>query len=141
MDRLITPDEAASLLRLSVYTMKDYARSGVIPAIKVGKAWRFSEQELTAWLAAQHTGPSVSTFGPAGGGQSIARDRAVEEAGRSDARDPYMKRVLESRRAAFAALDEIKKRIEPFNVDALVEEAKRERDERADRWLKKEDGR
>lgn len=140
MDRLITPDEAAALLRLSVYTVEDYARSGVIPAIKVGKAWRFSEQELTAWLAAQHTGPSAGSYGPAGGGQSVARDRAIREPG-VGTQDLYRKSMLEQRRAALDALGEIKKRMAPFNVQALVEEMKRERDERYERLLKKGDGR
>lgn len=140
MDRLITPEEAASLLRLSVYTVEDYARKGVIPAIKVGKAWRFSEKELTAWLAAQHTGPAVGTYGPGGGGQFIARDRAVADSSPT-AQDLFKKSMLERQRATFAAIDEIRKRTQPFDVEALVEEMKRERDERDERRIKKEDGR
>ncbi len=36
MERLLKPEEDAELLRLSVYTLQDYARKGIVPAIKVG---------------------------------------------------------------------------------------------------------
>ena len=46
---LLTPDEAAELLRLDVTTVKDWARAGRLPgAVKIGKAWRVKRDDLVA---------------------------------------------------------------------------------------------
>ena len=42
--------EAADLLGVSVWTMRDAANKGEVPARKVGRAWRFSRQALLEWL-------------------------------------------------------------------------------------------
>jgi PTS system nitrogen regulatory IIA component len=47
---LLTPEEAAALLRVSAYTVKEHARKGVIPAVKIGSVWRFSESSLLEYL-------------------------------------------------------------------------------------------
>jgi len=45
-DVLLTVVEAAALLRVSTGTVKALARSRQLPAIKVGRAWRFSRAAL-----------------------------------------------------------------------------------------------
>jgi len=47
---VLTVEEAAELLRLSAYTVRELARTGKIPARKVGKEWRFSREGLMRWL-------------------------------------------------------------------------------------------
>ena len=42
--------EAADLLGVSVWTVRDAANKGELPARKVGRAWRFSRQALLDWL-------------------------------------------------------------------------------------------
>lgn len=42
--------EAANLLGVSVWTVRDAANKGELPARKVGRAWRFSRQALLEWL-------------------------------------------------------------------------------------------
>lgn len=42
--------EAADLLGVSVWTVRDAANKGELPARKVGRAWRFSRQALLEWL-------------------------------------------------------------------------------------------
>lgn len=42
--------QAAKLLGLSPYTVREFARDGKIPAKKVGRAWRFSRDALIRWL-------------------------------------------------------------------------------------------
>jgi len=49
---LLTIPEAAQLLRIGERTCYDLARSGRIPAAKVGGQWRIRRRELEAWLAA-----------------------------------------------------------------------------------------
>lgn len=69
MDKLLTVEEAAEALRVTVVTVQRYIRAGKLPAAKLGKAWRISERDLeefVAWAkltdAAQHVLRTVQTF-------------------------------------------------------------------------------
>lgn len=138
MEKLLTPEEAAELLRLSTYTLQDYARKGIVPAIKVGRAWRFSEAELNAWLARQHTGPATGAFSDGDPGYSVARDKPT--GGEETDQDRFVRQMTADREAAFRDLEEMKKRLKPVDVQKLLDEADKERDERYDRWLGKKEG-
>jgi excisionase family DNA binding protein len=48
---LLTPAEAAAYLRLHPKTVTRMARQHVIPAIRIGKHWRFRYSDLAAWAA------------------------------------------------------------------------------------------
>lgn len=51
-DRLLSVDEAADLLQVSAYTIRQWARDRHIPAIRLGsRYWRFRRSSLDAWLA------------------------------------------------------------------------------------------
>lgn len=47
---LLTTKEAAAFLRVHMVTLSQWAKQGYVPAMKVGKNWRFARHELTAWL-------------------------------------------------------------------------------------------
>ena len=47
---VLTTEEAAEFLKLTPFTVRDYARRGILPSRKVGKAWRFYKPDLLAWL-------------------------------------------------------------------------------------------
>jgi len=47
---ILTPKEASELLKISEYTVLDYARKGKIPAKKIANRWRFSKDELINWF-------------------------------------------------------------------------------------------
>jgi excisionase family DNA binding protein len=49
-DQLMTKKEAAELLNISQSTIDNYRKSGVLEAIKIGKAVRFRRKELHAIL-------------------------------------------------------------------------------------------
>ncbi len=49
-DRLLTAEETAEHLRVTVRTALDLLRSGAIPAAKVGGQWRVSKSALDAFL-------------------------------------------------------------------------------------------
>ncbi|MHB8492460.1 MAG: helix-turn-helix domain-containing protein [Solirubrobacteraceae bacterium] len=49
-DRLLSVDEAAEKLQLSAYTIRQFARQRKIPAIRLGRYWRFRDSSLDAWL-------------------------------------------------------------------------------------------
>ncbi len=49
---LYTVDEAASILKLSAYTVRRLLREGELPGIKIGagQLWRIRKDELEAYL-------------------------------------------------------------------------------------------
>ena len=47
---ILTAQEAAAYLRTSVYTLKARARAGKVPAMKLGREWRFNKAALDEWL-------------------------------------------------------------------------------------------
>jgi excisionase family DNA binding protein len=50
LDELMTADQVAALLLLPDSTIKDYARRGVLPSIKLGKHRRFVRSAVQAAL-------------------------------------------------------------------------------------------
>jgi excisionase family DNA binding protein len=53
MARLLTPHEAAELLNVTPKWMREAARNGAVPAIKLGKYWRFDAERLETWIREQ----------------------------------------------------------------------------------------
>lgn len=55
---ILTAQEAAELLRLNPYTVKQKALKGEIPGRKMGRGgsarWRFSRRQLIAWVEKEH---------------------------------------------------------------------------------------
>ncbi len=50
---MFTPEEASGMLGIKPRQLKEMARQGKIPAVKVGKFWRFSEEALENWIWSQ----------------------------------------------------------------------------------------
>jgi excisionase family DNA binding protein len=50
---LLTPQEAARLLRLPSSTVYDLARRDVLPHVRIGRAIRFSRPDLEEFLGAR----------------------------------------------------------------------------------------
>lgn len=50
---LLTPDETAKALRLSVARVYELLAAGVLPSIKIGKSRRVPVKALQEWIAAQ----------------------------------------------------------------------------------------
>ena len=44
--RYMTPEQVATMLQLSVYTVQDYAKRGILPAVRLGKHWRFPVEAM-----------------------------------------------------------------------------------------------
>ncbi|WP_350282692.1 helix-turn-helix domain-containing protein [Nitrosomonas sp.] len=49
--KILTTDEAASLLKVSRVTMLSLAASGKIPCRKIGRAWRFVDIDLIRYIS------------------------------------------------------------------------------------------
>lgn len=85
-DRLLTAEETAEHLRVSLRTALDLLRSDAIPAAKVGGQWRVSKSALDAFLNKPRPVPCVIVthavnsddilvIGPTGSGKSaIAKE-------------------------------------------------------------------
>jgi excisionase family DNA binding protein len=50
-DAIMTVDEVAKYLTLHPLTVRRLARDGEIPAVKIGRQWRFKRDLLDRWLA------------------------------------------------------------------------------------------
>ena len=51
--KYLTVSEVAEYFQLSVETVYLYARTGVLPATRIGKHWRFSIDRLNEWADKQ----------------------------------------------------------------------------------------
>jgi excisionase family DNA binding protein len=49
-DRLLDATEVADWLNVTVAWVQEMARKGEIPAIQLGRYWRFSRQAIETWL-------------------------------------------------------------------------------------------
>ena len=54
-EKFYTPKEVAEILKLSDYTIGDYIRSGKLKAIKFGRVWRISENQLKQFLESKQS--------------------------------------------------------------------------------------
>lgn len=50
IEGLVDANRAAELLRLHRKTVLKLAQSGEVPAMKLGRVWRFRESSLDAWM-------------------------------------------------------------------------------------------
>ena len=64
MERLLTPVEAADLLRVELDTVYTWVSQRRIPFQKVGRALRFSPIALRSWLAEQAWPPESDEEDP-----------------------------------------------------------------------------
>lgn len=46
--KILLPEEAAELLRISKYKLLEQARNGLIPGAKIGGDWRFVREDIEA---------------------------------------------------------------------------------------------
>jgi excisionase family DNA binding protein len=51
MSEIMTTKEMAAYLKLHEITICKYAAEGVIPAVRIGRVWRFDKDEIDIWIA------------------------------------------------------------------------------------------
>jgi excisionase family DNA binding protein len=56
----LTTEDLLSYLRITPRTMYRLIRNGEIPAIRIGRQWRFRRADLDAWVARQRACDLVS---------------------------------------------------------------------------------
>ncbi len=68
-DRILTLKEVSNYLRVNKATVYRMAQGGKIPAMKVGKVWRFQQEKIKEWLVTRsndralpgHSDPELAT--------------------------------------------------------------------------------
>jgi excisionase family DNA binding protein len=71
-DVLLNVREVADFLRVNATTVYTWARQGQLPAIKVGRSWRFRQSDLEMWLDKNRQGGQT-------GGHILSHAAEVEE--------------------------------------------------------------
>jgi len=57
MPEIMTTKELAKYLRLHEITICKYATEGKVPAVRVGKVWRFDKEAIDKWISEGHKKP------------------------------------------------------------------------------------
>ena len=57
MAKIMTTKEVADYLRLHEITICKYAAEGTIPAIRIGRVWRFDKKIIDKWISEGHKKP------------------------------------------------------------------------------------
>ncbi len=52
-EKLLTPEQAAERLQISVFTLKDYLRKGKLRGVKIANRWRIREEALEEFINEQ----------------------------------------------------------------------------------------
>jgi excisionase family DNA binding protein len=53
MEKLLTPEQVADILQVSVKTVKNWLRAGKLQGIKTGQLWRIEPEALDEYLNRQ----------------------------------------------------------------------------------------
>ena len=72
-DAFLTTDEVLEYLQVNIRTVYRLIKAGKIPAVRVGRQWRFRKRDIDVWLETQ---------GPRAGRAGTGSSRAVTPAGR-----------------------------------------------------------
>ena len=70
---LLTVEEVAELLKLSIPTIQRKIRAGELPAIKIGRFWRIPKKDFEKWLENKKSG------GVRNAEKDSAGDRGIKE--------------------------------------------------------------
>lgn len=62
---LWTADQVAQILQWNRYTVVKKAEKGELPGFKLGRAWRFRQADVLAWIESKRRGAGGSGTDPA----------------------------------------------------------------------------
>jgi excisionase family DNA binding protein len=63
-ETFLTTEEVLEYLQVNLRTVYRLIKAGKIPAVRVGRQWRFRKSDIDAWLDSQHSGPSARAGSP-----------------------------------------------------------------------------
>jgi len=59
-ETFLTTEEVLAYLQVNLRTVYRLIKAGKIPAVRVGRQWRFRKSDIDAWLDSQHSRPPAS---------------------------------------------------------------------------------
>ena len=77
-ETFLTTEEVLEYLQVNLRTVYRLIKAGKIPAVRVGRQWRFRKRDIDAWLDSQRARGSARAIGaaqPAAGTRSAASER------------------------------------------------------------------
>lgn len=86
-DAFLTTEELLEYLQVNLRTIYRLIKAGKIPAVRVGRQWRFSKREIDRWLASQRTGAGPQADGHAPDGAERSHVLVADD-------DPSVRRLL-----------------------------------------------
>ena len=108
-DKLLTTQEVADYLRLSLQTIRTYVSKGRMPFIRIGRSVRFRRVDIEAWI--------MAGAGTEESGRSLARASERAKAGKED----WVEKALDMRERIRAQYGELK------DVGEVIDESRMER--------------
>jgi excisionase family DNA binding protein len=63
-ETFLTTEEVLDYLQVNLRTVYRLIKAGKIPAVRVGRQWRFRKSDIDAWLDSQHSRPVVRASAP-----------------------------------------------------------------------------
>jgi len=66
-DIFLTTGEVIEYLHVNLRTVYRLLKAGTLPAVRVGRQWRFRKADIDAWLEGRRPGSQASTAAPPGG--------------------------------------------------------------------------
>ena len=75
----LTTEEVLEYLQVNLRTVYRLIKAGKIPAVRVGRQWRFRKRDIDAWLDSQGTGPAMPATATAPTRQGRTRVLVVDD--------------------------------------------------------------
>lgn len=63
-ETFLTTEEVLEYLQVNLRTVYRLIKAGTIPAVRVGRQWRFRKSDIDAWLNSQQSRPAPRAAGP-----------------------------------------------------------------------------
>lgn len=76
-DKFLTAKEVVKCLHVNLRTVYRLIQTGEIPAVRVGRLWRFRKTEIDAWVAKQHAERVWAMTEPSAGDDATAPTRGT----------------------------------------------------------------
>ena len=82
-DVFLTTEEVLAYLQVNLRTVYRLIKAGKIPAVRVGRQWRFRKRDIDAWLDSQRAAPAPQAMAPQGMAQQATAQQAPSQAARN----------------------------------------------------------
>src|SRR3977135_277170 len=76
-ETFLTTEEVLEYLQVNLRTVYRLIKAGKIPAVRVGRQWRFRKRDIDAWLESQRTRSGRTASAPRASGSIVGRPRLL----------------------------------------------------------------